>query len=212
MRMYEYDYGHEKEIKSVVELEEFIKNLPANKIILFLVDPKKYMKRNLSILKFLVNQNTFSGIYITVNRPFDTLIKIMKEDGIDTEKIFFIDCITKMAPASSGFSLTSKSKLEKTKNCIFIPSPSRLTEIGLALSEALTGVENPQSKFLYLDSLSTLLIYNDVDTIVKFVHFLTTRIRLYNIVGIIMCVEKRMDERLFNILSEICDIIVEVVE
>lgn len=212
MRMDEYSFGREKEIKSTSELEEFIEKLPTNKIVLFLVDPRKYMKRNLGILKCLVNQNKFSGIYVTINRPFDTLTKVMKEEGIDIEKIFFIDCITKMVPASEHFSLSSKSKLEKTRNCIFIPSPSRLTEIGLALSEALAGVENPQNKFLYLDSLSTLLIYNDIDTIVKFVHFLTTRIRLFGIVGIIMCVEKRMDERLFNILSEICDIIVEVVE
>jgi len=207
-----YDLGDKKEIKSTVELEEFIENLPENKIVLFLVDPIRYMKRNLSILKLLVNKNMFSGIYITVNRPFDTVMNIMKEDGINTEKIFFIDCITNMVPTSDRISLGSKRKLEKTKNCIFIPSPSRLTEIGLALSEALAGVENPQNKFLYLDSLSTLLIYNDIDTIVKFVHFLTTRIRLFGIVGIIMCVEKRMDEKLFNILSEICDIIVDIVE
>jgi archaellum biogenesis ATPase FlaH len=210
--VFKYDYGRQKEIKSIIQLEEFIKNLPANKIILFLIDPSSYMKRNLDTLKIVVNQNKFSGIYITVNRPFDTLIKIMKEDDINTEKIFFIDCITKMSPESSLFSLSSKSKLEKTENCIFIPSPSRLTEIGLALSEALTGIENPKNKFLYLDSLSTLLIYNELDTIVKFVHFLTTRIRLFGIVGIIMCVEKRIEEKLLNILSEICDIIVEVVE
>jgi len=209
---YDIDYGYEKKIKSMGELKEFIKSLPSNKIVLFLIDPKKYMNRNLSILKVFINQNMFSGIYITVNRPFDTLIKIMKEESIDTEKIFFIDCITKMMPSSDKVSLDSKSKYEKTKNCIFIPSPSRLTEIGLALSEALSGIEKPENKFLYLDSLSTLLIYNDLDTMVKFIHFLSTRIRLFGIVGIIMCVEKRIDERLFNILLEICDTIVEVVE
>ena len=210
--MDEYDYELKKEIKSISELEEFISKLPHNKIVLFLVDSKMYMKRNLSILKILVNQNKFSGIYITVNRPFDSLIQIMKDDFIDTEKIFFIDCITKMAPATDKISLNPKNKLERSENCIFISSPSRLTEIGLALSEALTGMENPKNKFLYLDSLSTLLIYNDLETIVKFVHFLSTRIRLYGIVGIIMCVEKIIEERLFNILSEICDIIVNVVE
>jgi len=210
--MNEYDYGLKKEIRSIGELEEFIENLPLNKIVLFLVDPKMYMKRNLSILKILVNQNKFSGIYITVNRPFNTLIQIMKDDSIDTKKIFFIDCITKMVPTTNKISLSSKNKLERTENCIFVPSPSRLTEIGLALSEVLTGTKNPKDKFLYLDSLSTLLIYNDLETIVKFVHFLTTRIRLFGIVGIIMCVEKIMEEKLFNILSEICDIIIEVVE
>ena len=210
--MDEYEYGLKKEIRTTSEMAEFIEKLPQNRIVLIVVEPKMYMKRNLSLLKILVNQNKFSGIYITVNRPFDSLIQIMKDDFIDTEKIFFIDCITKMAPATSKISLTSRNKLERTKNCIFIPSPSGLTEIGLALSEALAGIENPKNKFLYLDSLTTLLIYNDLETIVKFVHFLSTRIRLFGIVGIIMCVEKIIEEKLFNILSEICDIIVDVVE
>ena len=210
--MDEYDYGLKKEIRTVGELEEFMNNLPRNKVVLFLVDPRMYMKRNLSIIKILVNENKLSGIYITVNRPFDTLIQTMKDNSIDIEKIFFIDCVTKMVPTRDKISLSPKNKLERTENCIFIPSPSRLTEIGLVLSEVMSGTENPKNKFLYLDSLSTLLIYNDIETIIKFVHFLTTKIRLFGIVGIIMCVEKVIEEKLFNTLTEICDIIVNVVE
>ena len=210
--MDEYDYGLKKEIRTVGELEEFMNNLPRNKVVLFLVDPRMYMKRNLSIIKILVNENKLSGIYITINRPFDTLIQTMKDNFIDIEKIFFIDCVTKMVPTRDKISLSPKNKLERAENCIFIPSPSRLTEIGLVLSEVISGTENPKNKFLYLDSLSTLLIYNDIETIIKFVHFLTTKIRLFGIVGIIMCVEKVIEEKLFNTLTEICDIIVNVVE
>jgi len=184
--------------------------MPLNKVVLFIASPKKYMKVNLQILKITTKENKFSGIYITVNRPFSTLMDIMEKHGIDTEKIFFIDCITKMIPAPKGISLVPQKKFEVKKNCIFIPSPARLTEIGLALSEALAGMKNPKNKFLYLDSLSTLSIYNDLTTIAKFVHFLTTRVRLFGVVGLIMCVEKKMDDKLFNILSEVCDITIEV--
>jgi len=197
-------------IRSIKGLTKFIKNLPTNKIVLFFINPVNYMDVNLEIVKIITIQNKFSGIYITVNRPFTTLVEIMKKKGIDTDKIFFIDCITKMVPTPKGVSLLTKKQYEVTENCIFIPSPSRLTEIGLALSEALAGMKEPKSKFLYLDSLSTLLIYNDIETIAKFIHFLTTRVRLFGIVGIIMSIEKKVDERLFSILSEICDIIADV--
>ena len=202
-------YG--KKLEGLKELDKFLKNMPLNKVVLFLVNPKKYMNVNLEIIKIVIKQNKFSGIYITVNRPFSTLVNIMEKKGIDTDKIFFIDCITKMIPSPRGISLVPRKKFEVKKNCIFIPSPARLTEIGLALSEALSGMKHPKTKFLYLDSLSTLSIYNDLSTIAKFVHFLTTRIRLFGVVGLIMCVEKKMDNKLFNILSEVCDMTIEVV-
>jgi hypothetical protein len=198
-------------LNGLKDLDKFLKNMPLNKVVLFLVDPKKYMDINLQIIKIAIKNNKFSGIYITINRPFSTLVNIMEKHDIDTDKIFFIDCITKMVPSPKGISLTQGKKFEKKENCIFIPSPSRLTEIGLALSEALSGMKNPSNKFLYLDSLSTLSIYNDLSTIAKFVHFLTTRIRLFGVVGLIMCVEKKMDDKLFNILSEVCDMTIEVV-
>jgi len=202
-------YG--RKLKGLKGLDKFLKNMPLNKVVLFLVEPKKYMDTNLEIIKIVIKENKFSGIYVTVNRPFITLVNIMKKKGIDTNRIFFIDCITKMIPSPRGISLTSRRKFEKKENCIFIPSPSRLTEIGLALSEALSGMRHPRNKFLYLDSLSTLSIYNDLSTIAKFVHFLTTRVRLFGVVGLIMCVEKKMDDKLFNILSEVCDMTIEVV-
>jgi len=202
---------HGRKLKGLKGLDKFLKNMPLNKVVLFLVEPKKYMNINLEIIKIVIKENKFSGIYVTVNRPFITLVNIMKKKGIDTNRIFFIDCITKMIPSPRGISLTSRRKFEKKENCIFIPSPSRLTEIGLALSEALSGMRHPRNKFLYLDSLSTLSIYNDLSTIAKFVHFLTTRVRLFGVVGLIMCVEKKMDDKLFNILSEVCDMTIEVV-
>ena len=201
---------YEKKLKGLKELDKFLKNMPLNKVVLFLANPKKYMDINLEIIKIVMKENKFSGIYVTVNRPFSTLMDIMKKKGIDTDRIFFIDCITKMIPAPRGISLIPQKKFEIKKNCIFIPSPARLTEIGLALSEALAGMKHPKNKFLYLDSLSTLSIYNDLGTIAKFVHFLTTRVRLFGVVGLIMCVEKKMDDRLSNILSEVCDMTIEV--
>lgn len=201
-------YGHKLHSKD--DIRRYIKKLPPNKIVLFCVGARKYVKTNMDILKIVISEKKFSGIYIAANRPASTLIEDFGKNGINTENVFFIDCITKMVPAPQGIRVLYKEKID-TKNTLYITSPANLTEMGIVLSQAFSIMENYNKKFLFLDSLSTLLIYNDVPTISKFIHFLTTRLRLFGLVGIIMSMEKEIDSKLYLTLSELCDYVVEVV-
>ncbi len=200
-----------KRIKSLGLLKTYIKSLEPYKIVLFLIDTQKYQMMNIEILRTVIKENKFSGIYITVNRPFNVLVRDLKKSGIDTDNIFFVDCISKMIPAPKGISLQGPETIEMTKECLFIPSPTRLTEIGIALSEALNTMKNYQNKFLFLDSISTLLIYNSEASVEKFVHFLVTRLRIFGLVGIILSLEKGTNRELIATLTELCDQVVEVV-
>jgi archaellum biogenesis ATPase FlaH len=182
------------------QLETILKNIKPNKVVLFVIDPKKYHTVHLKILKGIIEEKKFSGIYITVNKPYDALIKYLKEIKIPTENIFFIDAISK--------SVSQEIKL--TENCLYIPSPSHLTDLGIALTQALESMEKKEDKFLILDSISTLLIYNDFETVAKFVHFIISRLRVFGLVGLIISVEKILDERMINILMEMCDEVIEI--
>jgi archaellum biogenesis ATPase FlaH len=71
-------------------------------------------------------------------------------------------------------------------------------------------MKNKENKFIFIDSLSTLLIYNSFDVVAKFVHFIVSRLRLFGLVGILISIEKQIDEKMTNILIEMCDEIVEV--
>jgi KaiC/GvpD/RAD55 family RecA-like ATPase len=182
------------------QINSFLKSLEPNKIVLFIVNPKKYHSVHAKILKGIIGIRKFSGIYITVNKPYDALVKYLKENKISLNNIFFIDAISK--------SVSEEIKL--TENCLFIPSPSHLTDLGIALTQALEGMKERKNKFLILDSISTLLIYNDFDTVAKFVHFIVSRLRVFGLVGLIISVEKLLDEKMINILMEICDEVVEI--
>ncbi|MGC8993464.1 MAG: DUF7504 family protein [Candidatus Aenigmatarchaeota archaeon] len=182
------------------QLKKFLKGVKTNKVILFIIDAKKYHKVHLSILKTLIKEKKFSGIYITVNKPYFDLIKYLKENGISTENIFFIDAISKSV----------SKEIKMTDNCLFIPSPSHLTDLGIALTEALENMENKENKFLLLDSISTLLIYNNFETVAKFIHFIISRLRVFGLIGLIVSIEKLLDEKMINILIEMCDEAIEV--
>lgn len=182
------------------ELEREIRKLEPNSFVLFIIKSEKYHKVNLQILKMIIKTRKFSGIYITVNKPYPSLIRYLKKGGVPTEKIFFIDCISK----------TVGGEIKLTEDCLFIPSPTRLTDLGIALSQALEAMKIGKNKFLFLDSLSTLLIYNDFKTVAQFVHYLASRLRLFGLVGILMTIEKQIDEKMLYLLIEICDKIIEV--
>ena len=162
---------------------------------MFVVNAKKYTEVNIELLKILINESKMFGIYVTINKPYVSIKKILEKNNIDTERIFFIDCITK----------TSGGNPEITENCLYIASPKNLTELGVALSQAMSAMKSKENKFLFLDSLSTLLIYNTAGTVAQFSHFLATKLRLFGLKGIFISIEKEMDEKMLLTLMKFCD-------
>ena len=183
------------------KIRKEIKNLPENFIILFVTTAKNYMKVNLSILRVFVNEKKFYGIYVTINRPYNSLVKLLKKEGININRMFFIDCISE----------TVGGKMEMRENCLFLASPKNLTELGIALTEATSGIGGKANRFLFLDSLSTMAIYNSFTTLTQFAHFLTARIRLHGLkAGILISLERSVDKKLLLTISQLCDRVVEV--
>jgi archaellum biogenesis ATPase FlaH len=187
-------------IKTDKRLKEFIKSLKPKTVVLFIIDAKKYHRIHPKVLKTIIEERCFAGIYITINKPYNTLKQYLRENKINTKNIFFIDAISRVVGGT----------IKMTKDCLFIPSPTQLTDLGIALTQALESMKHKENKFIFLDSLSTLLIYNPFEVTAKFVHFIITRLRVFGLVGLIISIEKQIDERMLNILIEMCDKVVEV--
>lgn len=168
-------------------------------VLLYLVSAETYVQENISLLKKLVDQK-MKGIYITINRPYQSLVEMFKKNGISLDQIFFIDAITKM----------TGGKEADVPNCIFLDSPTNLTDITIAVKQAVTLMGDVK-KFIFIDALSTLLIYNEGQTVVRFAHFLTGRIRDWKAEGIIISIKKEMDERLTSQLTQFCDKKIEAI-
>jgi hypothetical protein len=189
-----------KIIDTEKKLKQFIKKLKPKTVVLFIIDAQKYYKIHPKVLKTVIEERCFAGIYITLNKPYNTLKEYLRENKINTKNIFFIDAISRIAGES----------MKMTKDCLFIPSPTQLTDLGIALTQAVESMKHKENKFIFLDSLSTLLIYNPFEVVARFVHFIITRLRVFGLVGLIISIEKQIDERMLNILIEMCDEVVEV--
>lgn len=175
------------------ELEEKLKNLKEY-VALATIETKNYQKTNLEIIRHLTEDKNIPGVYVTLNRSFETMNQTLKDAGIDTRMIIFIDAVTKI----------SGGDIQKKDNCLFIGSPEKLTDISIAMDQAVRAL--PKETFVFFDSLSILLLYNHVNTVAKFIHFLSGKMRVWHVKGIIVSLRKKEDDELIKELSQFCDI------
>jgi hypothetical protein len=178
----------------IEKLDKELSNLPEGFIVGVITSSEEYKDANLEILNFLVNKQGATGSYVTINRPYTNVIGILKKQNIDPKKLHFIDCITK----------TLGGKIPKADNCEFINSPSHLTDLSIALHKYFTSSED-KNRFLHLDSLSTLNIHNEAGSVLKFVHYLTGKMRVFGLKGVILSLREETDKKLIAELSQFCD-------
>jgi KaiC/GvpD/RAD55 family RecA-like ATPase len=166
-------------------------------IVLFITSETKYSSTNRDILRKYINRDGNYCVYVTVNKAYTTLVKYLETNKIRTDRILFIDAIT---PVSSE---------TRSGNAIFVGNPKALTSISLTLSYAMKGL--PEGKrLLFLDSISTLMIYNDLRTLSKFSNFIINKMREWNFAGVIISIEKEKSDEISKYLSQIVDRVVEL--
>ena len=167
-------------------------------VALAIIDAQKYKEANIGIVKELVKDN-IPGVYVTLNRPYDNLKRIFEKEKMNMHNVIFIDAVTK----------TAGSRTEKTEDCLFIGSSENLSDISIAMDQAIMAIPQKE-KFLFFDSLSTLLLYNDVEVVAKFIHFLSGKMRIWKVRGIIISLRRENDKDLITQLKSLCDVTLEL--
>jgi KaiC/GvpD/RAD55 family RecA-like ATPase len=173
--------------------------LQHGQIVLLLSAAERLREHNLGILARLLGDG-FDVTVVTTNQPAAILRKTYQRDGVDLARIRFIDAITRYAVGSSP----ENSAAER-----FIASPSDLTEMGIAISEMLKGGSGKRTAVLF-DSVSTMLIYLPSSQISRFIHFVTSKLRILDIAGIFLAVEKGLDPLLLPQLTTFVDAVVDL--
>ncbi len=180
------------------EIEEKLHGLE-DYIVLLVVDAKDYQEVTLEVIKYYTEDENMPGIYVTLNKPFETIKNIMKNAGIDTRMIIFIDTITK----------TAGGAVSKNDECLFIGNPQNLTDLSVAMNDAVNALMS-NKKFIFFDSLSTLLIYNQPDIVARFAHMLAGKMRVWKVRGVITSIEAEADSRVISQIGQFCDGIVRI--
>jgi hypothetical protein len=95
------------------------------------------------------------------------------------------------------------------KKCLFLENPENLTNITIGIEEIMSKIPS-KNKSLFIDPLSTLLIYNRAENVSKFLHFLTGKIRVLNLNAVLLSTEKDLDSEFADQLAQFTDKVVDL--
>jgi KaiC/GvpD/RAD55 family RecA-like ATPase len=143
------------------------KEITTNDIVVFLIPNNTFQEKVTTIAE--ASAKSFDSIcYVSLNKPYQTLLSVFQKQGIDPHKIVFIDGVT------AGF------KQAGLQEVVFVSSPRALTEINIAINKV---IQKDHIQHIIFDSISTLLAYEQPSTVIKFSHSVISSLRAAKIKG-----------------------------
>jgi len=177
-------------------INEALKGHSDSSVILLEAPVENYFEANLSSVKSLLN-NGFEGVYLSFQRPFKNVSALFEQQDIDINKLLIIDGAT---------SCTGEIN-EKNSRCIDLSKDLEAEDIAKTICSSLNKLKS-KNRFVFVDSLTTMALYEPLSKAGKFPDFLMNTIRkneIENIVLLFNVAEDLMQNRCFGSLSSYAD-------
>lgn len=149
--------------------------------------------------------NDNAVISVTTRESANNIIDWFKENGLalPMSRIGIVDCVTK----TLGGTVVENESIKITS------SPVDLTGIGVKISqffEEFFMKKNIKKNQLHINSLSTILMYSNIQTVFRFLHVFTGRIKATGALGIYVIESGMHDEQSIATLKQLLDGMIEV--
>jgi KaiC/GvpD/RAD55 family RecA-like ATPase len=140
----------------------------------------------------------FGGIFITTRSPAEEIADWLSSQGVDDFKI--IDCVSKTTMQD----LPDEPKIKRL-------SVMDLTGITVKVNELFKEYLKDEKKVVVaFDSLSTLLMYLNEQTVLRFLHVFSSRIRTTGAVAFYIVEEGMHDEKTIAALKQLFNGVLEL--
>ncbi len=159
---------------------------------------KTILARNIFLSKL---KEGYGGVYITTNDTGEDVLDWFKDFDVNFK---VIDCISKtIYPDSADTEFIKR-----------VASPIDLTGISVWTSRFLDSYfrSGKRDVIILLDSLSTLLMYTNPQTVYRFLHVVTRRIRATKAKALYIVQKDMHEERTITTLKHMFDGVIEVKE
>jgi len=137
-----------------------------------------------NVINQLINKNNLKGIYVTLNKPHSSLTKAFK-----TSNLFFIDAVSNLQKGCA-------------KTCLHVNGLQSLTDLSIAITQL---VSNKKFDLIFIDSISTLLAYNDNDMVERFIQFLINKLGALGVTGVFCIVDNKNSKFIFDRACQLSD-------
>jgi len=150
-------------------------------------------------------ENENAIITLTTGKSANHILEGFNEYNktLPLSRIAIVDCVTR----SSGFAEIDNENIK------FVGSPVDLTGIGVRISqffEKFFERKNILNIQLHIDSISTILMYSNIQTVFKFLHVFTGRIKAIGGMGIYVIEKGMHEEQKIAILKHLFDGMIEI--
>lgn len=189
------DVGEDQQTEDTYKkLKEELSGLGDDAIVLISGRAEGHMRMVLALLAIALNEKGEGGIYVSVSRPYRYIHSNLEKNDIELANIYAIDCVSQMAGKVG----------EKLESVAYVENPSSLEEISMYVDRLLAKISVEQ-KFILLDSLSSILIYNNPKSVKEFTHFIINKMRLEGIGGFILTQDKKEAQDLIQTIRPLLD-------
>lgn len=190
-------------VSSIVESlrERIPKSIMVNQIVGLTLPDKYYDDIKQVLFEFLNDKPSNYCVYVTITRPYQTIANQFGELVTDSNNIKFIDTVSRIAGISKS-----------EGNCTYIESPTMLEKLGLEITNHFKKADDKTEKYLVVDSLSTLMVYNEPEIVTKFFYYLINIARTRNIHSAYLVIEEEEVDKHIRKLINLTDKIEKIVD
>lgn len=190
----------------IKELDDAIGGLRKGSNIMLIGPP---MSGKEAILNYIMYHGAVNNenavVTVTTRESAQHILDWFKERNLDMpmSRIGVIDCVSK----TLGVTIVENESIK------IASSPVDLTGIGVKISQFFDEFlmkKNTQKIQLHINSLSTILMYSNIQTVFRFLHVFTGRIKAAGALGIYVIESGMHDEQAVATLKQLFDGMIEI--
>ena len=145
-------------------------------------------------------QKDEGAIFVTTKDGADRVLELYEQrTPYEGKPVAVVDCVTRQQGVG---------EIREDDRIKYTSSPVDMTQIGIELSEFLEAFyqqRNIRQNRVALHSLSTLLMYSDLQTVFRFLHVFTGRIQSVDGLGVYVIDSSAHDDQTMNTLRQLFD-------
>ncbi len=158
-----------------------------------------------NIVYYGAAKNDNAVITVTTRESAAHILEWFKEHklSLPASRVGIVDCVTRTLGGTAA----------ETENIKIASSPVDLTGIGVKISqffEEFFMKKNLRKIQLHINSLSTILMYSNIQTVFRFLHVFTGRIKAAGALGIYVIESGMHDEQSIATLKQLFDGMIEI--
>ena len=179
------------------KLEKDLSDLPEGWIILLETSAENALEVNLAVMKILTDKN-YTGLIISANRPCKNLLALYEKNSINTKKVMVLCAICKSQGGGA----------KDAENILHVERISALTEMSISLNESIKRIKG--DKFVFIDSITTMIIHNQSNVFAVFIHSILTKMRINMVSGLLISLENEANREIRAEIAQLCDKVLKV--